>query len=196
MKKIAHFRNWEIKNNNRWALYDYQTGQLKGTCKAMKGDMASMPELSAEIKSWENLTKADAIMDECKKRAKAAYPDYFKNPRDVLVTNGGTITKAFRGQTNLVNTIFQSYIVHGYKEGYKYTCSVAVDPRVMQGIQKNGGKILAEDFYDEPGHIWSIPTEYFKTVPHICKQYQNGRPSVRFLMTDIVNHEASKFAKL
>ena len=56
-----------------------------------------MPELSDEIKSWDNMTKADAIMDECKKRAKAAYPDYFKNPRDVLVTNGGTVTKAFRG---------------------------------------------------------------------------------------------------
>jgi hypothetical protein len=63
----------------------------------MKGDIATMPELSAEIKSWENLTRADAIMDECKKRAKAAYPEYFKNPRDTLVTNGGTVTKAFRG---------------------------------------------------------------------------------------------------
>ncbi len=42
-----------------------------GTCKAMKGDLATMPELSTEIKSWGNMTKADAIMDECKKRAKA-----------------------------------------------------------------------------------------------------------------------------
>ena len=71
IKKIAHFREWEIKNNNRWAIYDYKTGQLMGTCKAMKGDIATMPELSAEIKSWDNMTKADAIMDECKKRAKA-----------------------------------------------------------------------------------------------------------------------------
>ena len=63
----------------------------------MKGDPSTIPELSDEIKSWDNMTKADAIMDECKKRAKAAYPDYFKNPRDVLVTNGGTVTKAFRG---------------------------------------------------------------------------------------------------
>ena len=63
----------------------------------MKGDPSTIPELSDEIKSWDNMTKADAIMDECKKRAKAAYPDYFKNPRDVLVTNGGTVTKTFRG---------------------------------------------------------------------------------------------------
>ena len=26
MKKIVHFRDWEIKNNNRWAIYDYETG--------------------------------------------------------------------------------------------------------------------------------------------------------------------------
>ena len=63
----------------------------------MKGDMITMPELTAKIKSWVNMTKADAIMDEYKKRARAAFPEYFKNPRDVLVTNGGTITKAYRG---------------------------------------------------------------------------------------------------
>ena len=26
MKMIAHFSNWDIKNYNRWALYDYKTG--------------------------------------------------------------------------------------------------------------------------------------------------------------------------
>ena len=103
MKKIAHLRDWDIKNNNRWGLYDYQTGQIKVTCRVMKGDLATIPELSDEIKSWENFTKAEAIMDECKKRAKAAYPHYFKNPRDVLITNGGSIAKPFRGQSNQLN---------------------------------------------------------------------------------------------
>jgi hypothetical protein len=37
-----------------------------------------------EIKAWDNLMKADTIMDEAKKRAKAAYPEYFKDPRDLL----------------------------------------------------------------------------------------------------------------
>ena len=141
------------------------------TSRALKGDLATRPELSAEIKSWDNMIKAEAIMDECKRRAKAAFPHYFNNPRDILPTNGGTATKAYRGTSNLANSIFQSYIIHCYKEGYKYTCSVAVDPRVMHIIEKNGGKILAEVFYDEPGHIWSIPPEHLKTVPHICKQF-------------------------
>jgi hypothetical protein len=105
------------------------------------------------------MIKADAIMEECKKRAKAKYPHLFKNPSEFLVSNGGTVTKAYRGETNLASTIYQSYIIHGYKEGYKYVSSVAVDPRAMHVIQKNGAKVMAEVFYDEPGYVWSIPPE-------------------------------------
>lgn len=63
----------------------------------MKGDLTTRPELSAEIKSWENMKKADAIMEECKRRGKAAFPDYFKNPQDIVSTNGIIISKAYRG---------------------------------------------------------------------------------------------------
>lgn len=61
--------------------------------------------------------------------------------------------------------------MHGYKDGYKYTSSVAVDPRAMFYMAKNGGKMLAEVFYDEPGQPWTLDPEYLKKFEHLCKQY-------------------------
>ena len=75
--RVKNARDWEIANKNRWGLYDYETASIKGTARAYFGDTSTYPPLPDEIKTWENMMRADAITDECKKRAKAAYPEYF-----------------------------------------------------------------------------------------------------------------------
>jgi hypothetical protein len=64
-----------------------------------------------EVLEHEGMQKSDAISNECERRAREKFPQYFVNEKDMFRTNGGTVTIKYRSKS-VMSFGVKSLIIH------------------------------------------------------------------------------------
>ena len=64
-----------------------------------------------EVLEHEGMQKSDAISNECERRAREKFPQYFVNEKDMFRTNGGTAAIKYRTKSFLSVGV-KSVLIH------------------------------------------------------------------------------------